>query len=215
MTKRSALSILLGLEKEPKFTPASFLFGNKDFAIESSSFNKLRENHYKAVGRIVIEFSAIEFFMKYYISLLLDKNLIAGKLVCLELTFRNLQKLLMRLFFHHEKNEQTRKDLEFLLNKLDELYREKRNRVVHDFWDFRIIGNKVTRLYESYDKKKKLFKSETISYNIKELNDIGEDVQSASVALNTFMMKWLCQANFMPKQQKRTLAEILKEIKGL
>jgi hypothetical protein len=217
MTKRSALSLILGLDKEPEFSVLPFLFGDESSTAgppKKTQADTLREEHYKAVGRIVVEFSAVEFFMSFYVSILLDKELVTGKLIALGLNFRELQRLLKRLFFHREKDADIQSQLNSLLKTLDDLYGNERNRVVHDFWHYNYFGNKVVRLQEAYDGKKRQMRSNKRTFDFKSLERIGDDILSASVALNTFMMDWLQRAELMPKKQKRTLAQILKEIKG-
>ena len=214
MTKRSSLPRILGEEKESEFSPVSFLFDDKIKPIDISPAEKLRNDLCNVIGKIVLDFSSVEFFMKYFISTMLDKNVIAGKLVVMELTFRDLQKIFLRLFFHHEKDESTRVKVKEMIDRLNDLYKAKRNRVVHDFWDYQNFHNKVVRIEESYSKKERRMVAKPNMYTIKELNDIAENIFSASVDFSSFMILWLDKVKLLPTRKKRSLVEIIKEIRG-
>lgn len=95
---------------------------------------RLGDDYYRAVGRIAIEFSVLEFYIKVWVTVLLGAGPDAGMLASAFIDFRNLSAMLDALYNRKFWNDQARLEkFAGILSRVDKVAQE-RNLVIHSAW---------------------------------------------------------------------------------
>jgi hypothetical protein len=103
---------------------------------------KVTDDHYRAVGRVVLGFAQLEFFLCLMIVKLIDSDWRLGHIVASELSFRNAVLLAQALYVERFGEASDAKGLRSVLKRATGLA-EERNQVVHSNWD--VDSGAVTR----------------------------------------------------------------------
>ncbi|MGH2569521.1 MAG: hypothetical protein ACRDGA_14380 [Bacteroidota bacterium] len=149
-----------------------------------------REKHYKIVGKVTIEFSAIEYFLTYFVSELISPNAaLPATLALKKLNLANILEIAPSIFQLQEANSETRAIFERIVSDINRL-RIKRNDVIHSMWNYDYVNQRVsyTRLTTSKQKRVQ-FRNE--AFSLEDLTNLSSEVSAVYHQLLDFIQAWL------------------------
>ena len=147
-----------------------------------------RESHYKAIGKLAVEFSALEFFVSYYIWILNNENdTVSGQVITSKLSIVRLLPIMAALYRLRDRSAERNEELGRILAEIETL-RQRRNDIIHAIWNYDYQGNKATRSKTSIDPKT-ILKMQSEVLSIPEIEKIGNDLTHVIFKLHSFMQQ--------------------------
>ena len=105
----------------------------------------------KALGKLEVEFSKLEFWLTMYLETLINDNSEIAEIVTAELSIRAKIDLLMSLYRYHEKDENKVLELQRFLARVSKTNKQ-RNYLIHSTWELSkvsVIRIKKTAKFET------------------------------------------------------------------
>ena len=103
------------------------------------------EAHLRALGRVAVAFSALEFRVGALLWMLISKDQRLGQVISAELSLNARMALISAIWRHRVHDDARVRNLEALLGRLDGVVSE-RNKLSHSYWIASLEDNDVTRL---------------------------------------------------------------------
>jgi len=151
--------------------------------------HQFRESHYKIVGHIVVQFSAMEMILSSLVAQIVNRdNFVPALMAFNRLSLVNIIDIARTTFRLQEQDADLQARLDSLLNRIDEL-RIKRNGIIHSFWEYDVDSLSFSYTQMLPDRKKKIRFKDT-SYTIQQFKALESDVQSVNNELLKFVTAW-------------------------
>jgi len=93
----------------------------------------ISDEHLRALGRVTVNFSLLEFHLGWYVSILLGEDSGTGQIVNAQLSFKTQIDLLMSLARYKIKEQIVTEQLEDLIRRAKDI-EDRRNQLVHSAW---------------------------------------------------------------------------------
>lgn len=117
---------------------------------------RFRESHYKIVGEITVNFSAIEYFLTTLTSRLINpSHSLAARLALKKLNLRSTIDISRTVFLLQVQDSAAQAEFLAIIDSIDKL-RVKRNDIIHSMWDYDYANERIGFDQLVIDKKKLL-----------------------------------------------------------
>jgi len=150
---------------------------------------KFRESHYKIVGEITVNFSAIEYFLTSLTSRLINpSNPLAAALALKKLNLRSAIDISRTVFLLQVRDSATQARFLPIIDSIENL-RVKRNDIIHSMWDYDYANQRIGFSDIIIDKKK-LLRIRNESFTLEDLEKLCREVTTALNQLMVFLRDW-------------------------
>lgn len=150
----------------------------------------ISDEHYRAIGRISVEFGEIEMWVSSFAWALIDQEQSIGQIVTAGMSFSRQLDLLSSLFQHRCHDTTKLNDFNDLTKRLSKLS-DKRNTIIHSLWLRQSKDStEATRLKITAKRKPGLSHTKKI-VKPQELESIADDFHTALSDFSTFMTTYL------------------------
>ena len=145
---------------------------------------ELTDDHFKAIGKVAVNWSRLEFLLGRAIAELLGTDLKPGRIITTRLSAENLIEIFKQLAEYRDPNGKFTNDLNKLYKCLDKA-RQKRRLIIHGIWAADEEGNpKVLQYYGKADNR---ILAKTHNMSVQDIKAIHDDVW---VAVKAFQLWW-------------------------
>jgi hypothetical protein len=150
---------------------------------------KFRESHYKIVGEITVNFSAIEYFLTTLVARLINPDEpLAAALALKKLNLRSTIDISRAVFLLREHDPAEQTTFLAIIDSIENL-RSKRNDIIHSMWDYD-YANKRIGFNDITIHKKKVLRIRNKSFTLEDLENLSREVTAALNQLMIFIRDW-------------------------
>jgi hypothetical protein len=150
-----------------------------------SKEHELRDEYYRAIGQIVVKYSALEQMVTYLVTQLIANNHQVGDIVTAEISFSKKLALLSCLHRLRQKDQSRIDLLDKAIGQIGTL-EDRRNQVIHSNWEFNDKELLVNR-YKVTARKNKGLRYNLKPTPIQELKQLVKDINGSMHDLVYFM----------------------------
>jgi len=147
------------------------------------------EHHLIEIGDITVSFALLEFSIQHLISSFINEHQRIGKIVCVELSFKNLRALGISLYLEKFGEDDDYKSLRNFMKRAGKI-EEQRNQIIHSIWTAGKDKNHVNRNKTTAKEKDGLkFKSE--EYSVERLSNLATQIKILAFDVQQFWLHLL------------------------
>jgi hypothetical protein len=147
---------------------------------------QFRDQHYRAIGRIVVEFQNMEQWLTFCVWELVGPDQYVGQMVTARLSIKYKRDLLASLFKHHCQDQKVRDELRALLGEVAEA-EDRRNELLHSLWGFTGIDQPVVHRRKINTTIKKGLAHDMEAMTPEALDAIADGFKSLTVKIANFL----------------------------
>jgi hypothetical protein len=146
----------------------------------------------KDIGRLVVDFAALESSIAIAIWNLLNIDGSKGEIITSEMSFKNMLALFSSLFMHKTSDRAALDEMKVLISQATGV-EIKRNRIVHSSWGMRVWrdGRETVVRMKTTAKISKGLKRQNEELTVEDLEQMIDEVVEANKAWTDFLYKYL------------------------